>query len=66
MKAKISFRLSPDGKIHFDNVKNVGSSCTKFLEQFAVDQDLKLEELGPTTPDFYVEPEKEVDQNIEI
>jgi hypothetical protein len=64
VKAKIKFRLTPDGKVHWDNIENVGSSCTKVIDDVSSDLGLHVETLGPTTPAFYEEVQQDNEQDI--
>jgi hypothetical protein len=54
VRAKIPFRITPDGKLHWDTVKGVGPNCTKVIEE--IGRQIQIETVGAATEDMHVEP----------
>jgi hypothetical protein len=62
-KVKIPFRLTPDGKICWDNIKGAGSHCTRIIEDVA--RTIAVEHLGPTTSEMHKPIETDVESSVE-
>jgi hypothetical protein len=62
-RVKIPFRLTPDGKICWDNIKGAGSLCTRVIED--VSRTIAVEHLGPATSEMHKLIETDVETSVD-